>query len=245
LARQKGLFAYEERYRLVFAAGGIHWNDPRPNQYLSRLLDQMPASLKCIEFGCGEGYQARFMSSRGHSVTAIDLSPTAISKAIHETPFSDKVDFLVGDITDSSTLELETESFDLAVNIDCLHMMAEDEDRANHFDLIRDVLKTKGRLFLQNGLDLDDVKPRSKEEAKHLLEAKSIRSKPTGYPLPYKIVTREGERELTLPLCPACRMLSLNEYILEVTSHGFNILSADRINGGSTSWEAVIVAEKR
>lgn len=244
MARQKGLFAYEERYRLVFTAGGIYWNDPRPNKYLSRLLDQMPPSSRCIEFGCGEGYQARFMSSQGHLVTAIDLSPTAISKAISETPIGDKIVFIVGDVTDSSTLEFEPESFDLAVNIDCLHMMAEDEDRANHLNLIRDVLKTGGRLFLQNGLDLDDIVPHSKEEAQRLAEAKLVRGKPAGYPLPYRIITSKGEQELILPLCPACKMLSLNEYIREVTSHGFKILSADRVNGGATSWEAVIVAEK-
>jgi SAM-dependent methyltransferase len=244
MARQEGLFAYEERYSLVFGAGGLFWNDPRPNQSLSRLLDQLPAALRCIEFGCGEGYQARFMSSRGHSVTAIDLSPTAIAKAIRETPPAREIDFLVGDVTDASALGLERDSFDLAVNIGCLHMMAEDEDRANHLNLIRDVLKAGGKLFLQNGLDLDDVLPCSEEEAKYVAEAMSTRGKPAGYPLPYKIVTFEGERELVLPLCPAGRMLSLDGYVREVTSCGFHVLSAERVTGGNASWEASIVAEK-
>jgi SAM-dependent methyltransferase len=144
LALRKGLSAYEGRYRLVLEAGGLYWNDPRPNKSLSRLVDQLPSGLRCVEFGCGEGSQARFMSSRGHSVTAIDLSPTAIAKANRDTPSDLKIDFLVGDVTDASTLGLEPDSFDLAVNIGCLHMMAEDEDRANHFSLIRDILMAGG-----------------------------------------------------------------------------------------------------
>jgi len=244
MTKQQGLGAYEDRYKLVFAAGALHWNDPRPNHHLSLLVRQLPAHCNCIEFGCGEGYQARFLASQGHMVTAIDLSPTAIAKAIRETLPNQQVRFLVGDVTDALSLNLLGGSYELAVDIGCLHMMAKDEDRLNYLNLVYNVLKTGGRFFLQNGLDLDDVCPQSDEEAKQLAEEKALQAKPSGHPTPRKIVTPDGERELLLPLCPACKMLSLDSYIQELASHGFRILSAERTIGVNCSYEAIIVVRK-
>ena len=244
MAKQQGLSAYEDRYRLVFAAGALHWNDPRPNVHLSHLLEQLPEHVQCIEFGCGEGFQARLAASQGHTVTAIDLSPTAIAKAIRETPSRLQVRFLVGDVTDALSLGLPEAGFDLAVDIGCLHMMAEDEDRADYLNAVRALLKTGGRLFLQEGLDLDDVSPQSDDEVHGLAELKAFQAKPAGHPVPNTIMTPGGVRELLLPLCPTCKMLSLQEYTQELASHGFRIMSAERTPGVNCRYEAVVVALK-
>ena len=244
MSKQTDLNAYDERYKRVFAAGALSWNDTRPNLYLSHLLEQLPPNMRCIEFGCGEGYQARFIASKGHEVTAIDLSPTAIAKAIKETPDSPRIRFLVGDVTNALSLNLPEASFDLAVDIGCLQMMAEEEDRSNYLNLIYHVLKPNGKLFLQDGLDLDDVKPQSDDEAKELRELKKLRTKPCGYPVPKRIMTPDGERELVLPLCPACKMLSFEGYIQELTIHGFGALHVERVNGVNYRYEVVVVAIK-
>ncbi len=72
----------DDRYRRVFGAGALHWKYPQPNPHLRQVADMLAPHSKCVEFGCGEGYQARFLASFGHRVIAIDLSPTAIAKAI-------------------------------------------------------------------------------------------------------------------------------------------------------------------
>lgn len=244
MAKQQDLNAYEDRYRLVFAAGALHWNDPRPNRHLSRLLEQLPEAANCVEFGCGEGYQARFVASRGHTVTGVDLSPTAIAKAISETPSHLQVRFLVGDVTDALSLGLPEASFDLAVDIGCLHMMADDEDRVSYLASVRALLKPEGYFFLQDGLDLDDVSPQSSAEAKELAEAKALQAKPAGHPVPNTIMTSGGVRKLLLPLCPTCRMPTLQGYVQEISDHGFRVVSAEYTAGVNCRYEAVVVALK-
>ena len=59
-----------------------------------------------------------------------------------------------------------------------------------------------------------------------------------------KITTVAGERELLLPLCSACRFLSLEQYQQELSRHGFRILSAVHDGGVNCPQEAVMVAEK-
>ena len=111
--------AYDDRYKAVFAAGALHWNDPRPNAGLLRVVSQLDPGSECIEFGCGEGYQAYLVSSLGHSVTAIDLSPTAIDKARRNALSGSRVRFLVGDVTDPPSLNLPDASYHLAFDIGC------------------------------------------------------------------------------------------------------------------------------
>jgi SAM-dependent methyltransferase len=246
MPKQKSLYDYDERYQRVFTAGGLNWNYPSPGPALSRFLDRQPRHLDCIEFGCGEGYQARFMASRGHPVTAIDLSPAAIAKAVRDTPAGCNVTFLVGDMTDAASLHLPEAAFDLAIDIGCLHMMTEDEDRTSYLELVCRVLKPGGRFYLQEGLREGEVPPGTVATAGT-----------TGLGLsdpPRTIMTADGVREVRLPILPA-RMLSLEEYLAELTRHGLNIVSAERttgyqdpssapLTGINCDHEAVIVAAK-
>jgi SAM-dependent methyltransferase len=241
LANQKN--GYEERYQRLYAAGALFWNSPVPNPYLARLLERLPAHSLCIELGCGEGYQVRFMVSKGHSVTAIDLSPTAIEKATQNTSLGLPISYLVGDVTDLAPLHLDEKRYDLAVDIGCLHMMTEDEDRYKYLAIVHKLLKPGGRFFIQNGLDIDDIQPQTEEEARQLVEERKLKLKPSGYLDTRKIKTASGEREVILPLLP-CKMLSLDGYISELTIHEFRILSAERVREGvNCSYEAVIIAE--
>ncbi len=123
MPKQKSLHDYDDRYRRVYEAGGLHWNDPHPNPHLADVLEGLTVPTTCIEFGCGEGYQARFMASLGHRVTAVDLSPAAVAKAKRETPPGYQVTYIAGDVTDLCACNLKGTAFDLAVDIGCLHMM--------------------------------------------------------------------------------------------------------------------------
>jgi SAM-dependent methyltransferase len=248
---QQSLYAYDDRYTRVFAAGGLNWNLPHPNPALSRLLDSLPTGSNCIEFGCGEGYQARLMASRGFVVTAIDLSPAAIYKAVRETSPDCRVNFLVGDVTDIASLRLPESAFDLAVDIGCLHMMTEDEDRTGYLKMVFNVLKSGGRFFLQEGLREDEVRQATDKTAGGAGLGNS--RSPAGDP-PRTIITADGIREIRLPLLPA-RMVSLEDYVVEITHYGFNVFSVEQTAGYRTSSrsnavgvntdnEVIIIAEK-
>lgn len=240
----KDLYDYEDRYQRVFEAGALYWNDPDTNPFLAQVVEGLPRGSNCVEFGCGEGYQARFIASRGHAVTAIDLSKTAIEKAIRETPPGLSVRFLVGDVTDHEIPGLPPATFELAVNIGCLHMMAESEDRSAHLDLVYRSLARGGRFFLQNGLALSDVQTTSHEEEQQLVEMKRHSIKQTHELREATIPTAQGPKTLMLPRCPACKMLSLDDYRRELEARGFIIISAERHRGQNFGYEAVILAEK-
>jgi SAM-dependent methyltransferase len=248
---QQSLYAYDDRYRRVFEAGGLNWNSPHPNPALSRLLDDLPTRSRCIEFGCGEGYQARFMASQGHTVTAIDLSPAAVDKAVRETPPDYRVTFFVGDVTDAASIRLPSSAFDLAVDIGCLHMMTEDKDRNAYLDLVHGVLKPGGRFFLQEGLREDEVRLETDKTAGGAGSSSSI--SPAGDP-PRTIMTADGVRAIKLPILPA-RMLSLEGYVEELKQNGFQIVSIERTTdyhsssqehatASNTEHEVVIIALK-
>ena len=248
---QQSLYDYDDRYKRIFAAGGLNWNSPHPNPTLSRLLNNLPTGSNCIEFGCGEGYQARLMASRGFVVTAIDLSPAAIAKAVQETPSDYPVTFLVRDVTDASSLRLPSSAFDLAVDIGCLHMMTEDEDRTGYLKMVFNVLKPGGQFFLQEGLREEKVRPETDKTAGGAGLGNS--RSPAGDP-PRTIITADGIQEIRLPLLPA-RMVSLEDYVVEITHHGFNVFSVEQTAGYRTSSrsnaagvntdnEVIIIAEK-
>lgn len=172
LGKQQSLHAYEERYRRVFEAGALHWNDPEPNPHLSELLDRLAVGAKCVEFGCGEGYQRYLMASRRMVVTGVALSPAAITKAIRLPPPALAARFLVGDVTEDGSLALEPSSFRLVVHIGCLHMMAETEDRTAHLRLVHSLPVSGGMFFFQNSLDLDDASVRSDTDREHIAQLK-------------------------------------------------------------------------
>jgi SAM-dependent methyltransferase len=244
MSKQSDLNAYEERYRRVFTAGGLYWNDPNPNPFLLEIAETLPEGSQCVEFGCGEGYQSRLMATCGHSVLGIDLSPTAIKRAWQNTPEGMNVRYEIGDVTDPNDIQLKENYYDLAVDIRCLHMMADLTDRDSYLKNVWESLKTKGILYLQNGLDLSDVCPQSTEEEAQIEQLKQLRVKPAGYQLSSLIHTRTVEKQIKIPMCPLGKLQRLEEYVNELKIKGFGILKTKRINSLSNPYEAVIIAEK-
>jgi SAM-dependent methyltransferase len=244
MARQRDLDAYESRYRTVFEAGALHWNDPTQNQPLSDILVKLPPGSRCVEFGCGEGYQCQHMARMGHKVLGIDLSPTVIEKARLIAPDGLDLEFIIADITDANRVGLAMEHFDLAVDINCLHMMAFEEDRAAYMAVVWNALKIGGLFFIEDGLSLDDVQPKSEAERVQLEEMRLVRSRPPGSLLGRTIVTSRGEEAIDLPLCPLGRSQSLQGYISELVRNSFKVVSAERRGGLSQSYEAIVVAQK-
>lgn len=55
MAVQKNLLAYEERYKEVYNAGGIFWNEHVPPQELLNFATQLPKGAKCIEIWLWRG----------------------------------------------------------------------------------------------------------------------------------------------------------------------------------------------
>lgn len=243
MPKQKGLFAYEERYQTLYNAGVTFWNEHEQHPMLRELLDELDKEAECIEAGCGEGFEARAIAAYGYKVVAIDLSPTVIEKAKKCTADELQIDYVVGDVTDLQSVCLRDNRFSLAVNVGCLHMMHEKEDRIAHLKEVRRVLKPDGIFFLQNGLELDDVEPKTPEEVEILNNLKKVQADyKRGKEVVRKIQTEKGEKEILLPLCPGGKTLTLRQYEQELQCAGFKVLRSKKSGGANMPFEAVIVA---
>ena len=83
---------WENRYR-----GGRTWSG-RVNAALEReVVDLTPA--KALDLGCGEGGDALWLARRGWSVTAVDISPSAIALGAAEQHDGDDVTWVAADLS--------------------------------------------------------------------------------------------------------------------------------------------------
>ncbi|MDR1999013.1 MAG: class I SAM-dependent methyltransferase [Frankiaceae bacterium] len=65
---------WEERYR----AKGQIWSG-QVNPVFARIVGSLPPG-RALDLGCGEGADAVWLAERGWSVTAVDISPTALAR---------------------------------------------------------------------------------------------------------------------------------------------------------------------
>lgn len=141
---------YEDRYKRVYAAGARFWETPLPTEELASFLEEWKLLKgKVIEFGCGEGRDSVFLARSGFDVTGIDIAPSAIYRA-REWACDEglEIDFRVGDIT--ALDGVPDNCFDLGVNIGCLHMFLDSEDRIKHLHKAWRVLKPDAIYFFLN-----------------------------------------------------------------------------------------------
>jgi len=243
LPRDAGLAAYEERYRVVYDAGARFWNEHQPHPLLIDRARRLPAGAAVVEFGCGEGFEARALAALGLRVTAIDLSPAVIAKARAETSASLDVSYLVGDVTDLEALLPQGGAFAMGVDVHCLHMMSDAQDRRAYLSEAKRLLRPGGLFYMQDMLSLDDVIPANDDEVRAVAEMRVFKAGHTGGgSTPRTIRTANGEKEVVLPLCPGCRAQSLAQYKSELETAGFTIGLAERGGSPDNGFAAIIIA---
>ncbi len=143
-------YDHEPAYRRIAESGGTGWDDlfaDRPPDSYVALDDFLASPLApppcvALDLGCGGGQVAIRLASRGHRVTGVDFSPTAIALA-RANAGSLSITFLEGDCL---ALALPDESFDLAIDNHVLHCLIGD-DRARFLREIVRVLRPGGLLF--------------------------------------------------------------------------------------------------
>jgi SAM-dependent methyltransferase len=87
---------WEQRY----AGAGPIWSG-RPNATLVALLPQL-GSGHAVDLGCGEGGDAIHLAASGWRVTAVDISPTAVSRgcaAAAERGLGDAIEWVAADLS--------------------------------------------------------------------------------------------------------------------------------------------------
>lgn len=67
-----------EAWERLYTEQGPRWSG-RPNQRLVEVVGDLPAG-RALDLGCGEGGDAVWLALRGWTVTAVDVSPTALGR---------------------------------------------------------------------------------------------------------------------------------------------------------------------
>jgi SAM-dependent methyltransferase len=123
LAQGRPLSWFEDLYDKARHEGAtVPWADLVPNPNVLPLFDAIPhsdAHGRALKVGCGYGDDAEWLAQRGYSVTAFDISPTAIAECMRRFPAS-RVNYVVADLfmapSDwSGQFELVWESYTLQV----------------------------------------------------------------------------------------------------------------------------------
>lgn len=228
---------YEDRYRRVYSAGARFWEAPVPTEELIDFIKRCSfrKNIKVIEFGCGEGRDSIFLAKLGFNVTAVDIAPSAIRRARDWAAEEKvKVDFQVNDVT--ALRGILDNSFDLGVNVGCLQMFPESEDRKRHFSEAFRTLKPGAVYFLCNMAVL------TKDELKEHF-GQGFSSPKVGDLMLRKIIVNGKEKEIPLPTI-AGHGFTKEELNRELTEAGFQIKETQRKKTRPHGICWIIIAQK-
>ncbi|UCD08264.1 MAG: class I SAM-dependent methyltransferase [Dehalococcoidales bacterium] len=153
---EKYYLRYDDRYRRMHASGFERWVSSHEEnaevlEDIDRFLEYAgyePTNTSIIEFGCGEGFVAEHLLSRGYDYLGLDISKSAIEKARKHTKTQGRDFFLVADVLNDLN-QIPDASFDIAIDNQCFHMLVTDEHRRKYLNDIRMILKKDGKAFFR------------------------------------------------------------------------------------------------
>lgn len=139
------LYRGEPAFEGAPAPDTVPWDIGQAQPRLRELEALGAISGEVLDIGCGLGDNAIYLAGRGHSVTALDGSPTAIERARQRAADAGvKVTFGVADATDLTGYESR---FDTVIDSALFHCLEEDDRRAYAAALHRSA-RSGARLFL-------------------------------------------------------------------------------------------------
>lgn len=109
-------------------------------------------AVSFLEVGCGVGAQALWLAERGHTVRAVDVSPTAIQRLDARIMQAGETHRIITEVADVTSRQYEASSFDCIVDICSLQHVSESDaimvaQRARHW------LKPRGWLYMKQAIE--------------------------------------------------------------------------------------------
>ncbi|MEM3112652.1 MAG: class I SAM-dependent methyltransferase [Candidatus Anstonellales archaeon] len=132
----------KEIFEKIYEKGAV-WTEPLPPRELVHLIESGKINpCKVLDVGCGEGFYAIYLASRGFEVVGIDLSENAIRLANENAAKQGvKIRFIPMDISDLDKL---TERFDFVFEWALLHHIMP-EKRQRYIENIKMLLNKGGK----------------------------------------------------------------------------------------------------
>ncbi|MHB8104542.1 MAG: class I SAM-dependent methyltransferase [Dehalococcoidales bacterium] len=146
---------YEDRYRRLREQGIEDWiSTLQELEHAIKSVDDFliyshchPSKTSIIELGCGQGHLAAHLLGRGYRYLGVDISESAILQARKKAGVRGQNTFLLADIT--ALHEIPDDSFDIAIDNQCFHMLIMDKHRKKYLAELKRVLKNGGRVFFR------------------------------------------------------------------------------------------------
>lgn len=142
-------YEYEDCYRTVYEEGAELWEMPEPNDALVLIAKETgkEMGLRWLDLGCGEGRDSLYLAKQGFEVTGVDVSRTALDKARSRAQAAGVEPlFLERDVTHLDGLA--SQSFDVAINMGCLHMLSDPQHREMHLKRVFEVVRPGGHFIV-------------------------------------------------------------------------------------------------
>ncbi len=113
---------WERLYQDKFAP----WDVKRPDSHLAEIVKNTPVKpCRALELGCGTGTNAIWLAQQGFTVTAVDLSETALDQA-RKKDGADLCTFVLSDFLDDP---LPGTDFGFVFDLGCMHGFSNPEHR--------------------------------------------------------------------------------------------------------------------
>jgi ubiquinone/menaquinone biosynthesis C-methylase UbiE len=193
-------------------------NSQRGERYLDEVVEKYAKNKDILDYGCYDGWMVpRYQKMRPSSITGLDISETAISKA--QANYGDRAKFYAGD---AHAMPFTDESFDLVVGRAILHHLELDLALKE----IRRVLRPAGKAIF--------VEPLGDNPGAKLLRAITPKARTKDEkPLTRSVIQRAdvffgGSSHLFLNLVsvPVAMLTSLTP----LSAHSILLRSADRVD---------------
>ncbi|MFC8228932.1 class I SAM-dependent methyltransferase [Streptomyces sp. NPDC057287] len=215
-------YGYEDRYRTVYENGAQLWESAEPNASLLQMIQEQPGifSGRIIDLGCGEGRDSLYLLSQGYDVTSVDVSHSALARAreLAAAAGLDGSGFVERDIV--YLRGFDEDRFDLAMNMGCLHMLVDDEQRGRHISRVFEILRPGGHFVVDHcasewGKGFFSI-PDYAEVAADLVPGRVISR---------RIRVADGEKNIGLEVIPYSER-SGDALTEEISRHGFRLVSS-------------------
>jgi len=144
---------FEQIYR--DRADSVPWDIGEPQPALAELVEAGWCQGRILDIGCGTGELALALAALGHSVTGVDLAPSAIAHAGAKAAERGlEVEFVAADATELGGYD---EGFDTVVDSGLLHCL-QPSDQVRYLDVLRRICRPGGRVAVLCFADLPSAR---------------------------------------------------------------------------------------
>jgi SAM-dependent methyltransferase len=216
--------SYEDRYRRLREQGVDDWIY-RPEELTETfaavdeflaLAKAEPQKTSIIEFGCGQGHLAEHLIDKGFKYLGIDISVLAITHARRKLRAKGHNSFKLGNVT--SLKHVPDNSYDIAIDNQCFHMLVTDVHRWKYLGEIKRILTKNGKVFFRENYQPDEFK----ESITSIQQFDKLFNDDQKTPHKYTAFVNGEERKVELPRLPA-RGNNEEGYKNELAAAGFNM----------------------